>query len=149
MSIASDLAVVLRNSPLITKSISGKTVTVHVGAIRQRDSAGSTVPRTPAIILTTLNHDNFLTIDNPASIATETRKATLDIDCRGATEEEADDIRFAVEKFLGDFEGTAEKSVIEAIDLNGIDDGEESPEGGKGLPTFVKTIDIDVIYRRV
>ena len=148
MSIASDLAVALRNSPLITKVISGKTVTVHVGAVRQRDSANVLIPQTPSIKLTTLSHDNFLTIEKPGNIATETRKATLDIDCRGATEEEADDIRFAVEKFLGDFEGTAEKSVIEAIDLNGIDDGEEPPEGGKGLPTFVKTIDIEVIYRR-
>ena len=144
MGIAADIAVLLRAESTVTAAISGKTTGVYAGSVPQQ-SAG-TVIKPPHIAITVLTTDFHNTLEGTGAVATGVKKATIDIDCRGVTESDADDIKQAVAVYFDDLSGTANNSTIDSVHLTDCGEDTETPEHGEGLPVFVKTLEAEVIY---
>jgi len=146
MSIAADVATLLRAESTVTGAVTNKTVRVYAGAAPERDLTKNKPIKPPYIEVANLTTDFFNTIEGTGAVATGRRKATLDIDCKGQTEVEADTVKAAVAAYFDDYSGAAGNSTIAAVDLTDCGDDFENPEHGEGLPTFVKTLEAEVIY---
>ena len=138
MSISSDVATLLRGQTSVRTSITGKDVGVYPVGVPQ----GKTPP---LVLVTTLSTEFHKTLDNPGGVATDLHKATLDVDCKGATPVIVAKLKKAVSAFLGDYSGAAGDSTIKSVEVEDCGDDVETPEDA-GAPIYVETLAVEVMY---
>ena len=145
MSLSSGIAAILNASQAVTTSVPGKTVKAYAHAVRQRDNSDNIIDP-PYIVISELTTDFFLTIDGTGAVATDKKQRTIDIDSYGVTEAEAELVRQSVAMYLDDFSGAAGTNTIAAVDLTDAGQDEIPPRDGDGYPTFIKTLEAEVIF---
>jgi hypothetical protein len=97
----------------------------------------------PYVILTQLNSEEFLTIDNTTSTL---RSITIDIDCKGRTFPETEQLANAVRGRLTDYSGAAGAYTVGASIFNSESHDYEPATDGSDNGIFVITLDYDIMF---
>lgn len=134
MSLKTDLRTLLIAQSAITDTLAG-TSAVYVGNAGQGQAL-------PHIVLTTTTTDFLTHLGTTAGLKFE----DIDIDCKAATQVEANATAAAVKTFIDDYTGSTTSFTIRAVVMQGQTD-DYVPDGeGKNTGVFYETLDVNFQY---
>lgn len=97
----------------------------------------------PYLVLTQLNSEEFLSLDNTTSAL---RSIVIDIDCKGRTFPETEGLANAVKARLTDYSGAAGGYTVGASIFNSESHDYEPATDGSDNGVFAITLDYDIIF---
>lgn len=97
----------------------------------------------PYLVLTQLNSEEFLSLDNTTSAL---RSIVIDIDCKGRTFPETEGLANAVKARLTDYSGSAGSYTVGASIFNSEAHDYEPATDGSDNGVFAITLDYDIIF---
>lgn len=97
----------------------------------------------PYLILTQLNSEEFLSLDNTTSTL---RSIVIDIDCKGRTFPETESLANAVKARLTDYSGAAGGYTVGASIFNSESHDYEPATDGSDNGVFAITLDYDIMF---
>lgn len=127
----------IRTLFLATNSINSLIGGCFIGVVPQ----GTKVPANAVIVLTEMKADPNQRLDGMTGAI---RFTDIDIDCKAATPEKANDIADAIEAFFNDYTGAAGSQTVKAVLFNDRMTSFEPPQDKSDQGKHVTTLDYTI-----